>query len=477
MLFFIFPIVCYSQVTKQANQSISQNQIDFSGLPADVYSEEYENKKAALSQYNHRELIELGYFVDHSTTSVTYSANGNDRDQCFDPYIPVDTMTYTPVPRNDDGSLYIDDIGFTFSFCGTDYTDLYINTNGNLSFDNPVGVFSPNGFPYFEKMVAPFWADVDTRNTNCGQAWYQLFGNYMIVSWEEVGWYNFNCSPLNTFQVIISDGTAPIIGVGNNIQFRYGDMEWTTGQASGGGPFGGFAATVGYNSGDNTNFEQIGRFSVDSDDYDGPFDNDDGVHWLDFKCFDFNSAGGTFDLTCQDITRSLDANCTLTITPDEVGLTTTSGCASVELELDISTFSCINEGDNIVEVTATSNGQTITCNAIVTITTENCPIISIDPVGPFCEEDPVETLIGTPAGGTWGPGAPGGQLDPAALGPGIHTITYTNPSACPETTSIDVEVFDSPDVTIGPIPAQFCEDEGSILLTATGTGGGWKLYL
>ena len=252
-------------------------------------------------------------------------------------------------------------------------------------------------------------------------------------------------------------------------------MEWTTGQASGGGPFGGSAATVGYNSGDNQNFEQIGRFSVDSYDYDGPFDNDDGVHWLDFKCFVFNSAGGDFDLTCEDIVRSLDGNCTLTITPEDVGTTTSSGCAAVELELDINTFSCVNEGDNIVEVTATSNGQTITCSAIVTITTENCPIISIDQVGPFCQDDPAETLIGTPPGGTWGPGAPGGTLDPGSLGPGVHTITYTNDNSCPNTTSIDVEIYASPDVFITPNPAEFCEDDGSLLLTATGSGGDGNL--
>ena len=477
MLFFLFPLVCFSQINTQATtQPLEENQ-SLSGLPADVYSKEYESKKAALYNLSYRDLVEQGYIIEGIANMPLPQQNnaGNSRAVCNDPYIPVNPLTYTAVPRNDDGSLYIADIGFVFSFCGSSYSDLYINTNGNLSFDNPVGQFSPNGFPYPEKMVAPFWADVDTRNTACGQAWYRIYPNYMIVSWEEVGWYNMQCNPLNTFQVIISDGTAPIIGVGNNIQFRYADMAWTTGEASGGGPFGGSAATVGYNSGDNQNFEQVGRFNVDSDDYDGPFDNDDGVHWLDNKCFVFNSGGGTFDLTCQDIVRSLDNNCSITITPDEVGTTNVSGCTTVEMEIDLNTFNCSNEGDNTVTVTATSGLQTLTCTAIVTITTENCPIISLDQVGPLCENDDPLTLSANPPGGTWSPEAPGGTLDPSALGPGFYTVTYTNDNSCPNTISIDVEIFDSPDVTISPDPSQFCEDDGSILLTATGTGGNGTL--
>ena len=182
LLFFILPVVSFAQISEQAQKHSTKKTDIFSGLPADVYSQEYENKKAELSKLSHRQLIELGIGAyQNPSTSISFS-NGGDRAVCNDPYIPVDTLTYTPVPRNDDGSLYIDDIGFTFSFCGSNYSSLYINTNGNLSFDNPVGQFSPNGFPYPEKMVAPFWADVDTRNTACGQAWYQLFGNYMIVS-------------------------------------------------------------------------------------------------------------------------------------------------------------------------------------------------------------------------------------------------------------------------------------------------------
>ena len=171
LLFIIFPLVCFSQINTQVEKHFLKDNQTNNGLPSDVYSESYETKKASLYGLSYRELLDLGYI--NEVPAINAPSNGGERAQCNDPYIPVDQNAYVAVPRNDDGSLYISDIGFPFSFCGSTYTDLYINTNGNLSFDNPVGQFSPNGFPYPEKMVAPFWADVDTRNTACGQAWYR----------------------------------------------------------------------------------------------------------------------------------------------------------------------------------------------------------------------------------------------------------------------------------------------------------------
>ena len=39
-----------------------------------------------------------------------------------------------------------------------------MNNNGNVSFQTPYSTYSAQGFPNASfKMVAPFWADVDTR--------------------------------------------------------------------------------------------------------------------------------------------------------------------------------------------------------------------------------------------------------------------------------------------------------------------------
>ncbi|MBK8582719.1 MAG: hypothetical protein IPL86_13105 [Flavobacteriales bacterium] len=77
---------------------------------------------------------------------------------------------------------------------------------------------------------------------------------------------------LNTFQLIISDGTDPAIPGGNNVSFCYGryamDHRGCIGRHW---RFGGTPATVGANRGDGINYLQLGQFDHDSTDWDGPF--------------------------------------------------------------------------------------------------------------------------------------------------------------------------------------------------------------
>lgn len=111
-------------------------------------------------------------------------------------------------------------------------------------------------------MIAPFWADVDTRASGSGQVFMRNTGtNKFAVAWDHVGYYDEQTDKLNTFQVLISDGNDSSMGIGNNVCFCYGDMQWTTGSASSGsGGFGGTYATVGINKGDGVSFSQIGRY-------------------------------------------------------------------------------------------------------------------------------------------------------------------------------------------------------------------------
>ncbi len=165
---------------------------------------------------------------------------------CNGPASPTD-----PCRRNDDDYSFVVPLGFTFDLYGSPQTEVYINNNGNLSFDGGYCTFTSTGFPVAGyPMVAPFWADVDTRSSdnNCGVAWMKQGPNYLAVTYDHVGYYGEppHTDLLSTFQVIISDGTYELMGIGNNVCFCYGDMQWTTGDASGGvGGFWGFPATVG----------------------------------------------------------------------------------------------------------------------------------------------------------------------------------------------------------------------------------------
>lgn len=211
--------------------------------------------------------------------------------------IPRDGTFILAMAPNDDGSSSLITLPFTFCLFGDNYTTCYINNNGNVSFGSPYSAFSSTGFPVGGyPMVAPFWADVDTRS--CGSVWYKVESNRLIVIWEETGYYANECDKLNTFEVILTDGTDGTIGVGKNVAFSYADMAWTTGSASGGvGGFGGTPATVGINKGDGIDYALVGRFDHAGTDYDGPTGAADGVDWLDEKDFVFDGCEGEIFVT------------------------------------------------------------------------------------------------------------------------------------------------------------------------------------
>lgn len=208
--------------------------------------------------------------------------------------VPRDSLATPSVPGTiaDDGSSGLINLPFNFCFYGQTQNSFYINANGNISFGAPWVTFTSNAFPTNNfSMIAPFWGDVDNSgdplNHNIG---YEIFSNFAVFIWDAVGYYDVHYDKRNTFQLVISDGTSSIIPGGNNIAFIYGDMQWTTGDFSGGqNGFGGTPATVGANLGDGVNYFQLGRFDHAGTDYDGPVGNNDGVSWLDYQVFAFDA--------------------------------------------------------------------------------------------------------------------------------------------------------------------------------------------
>jgi hypothetical protein len=70
-------------------------------------------------------------------------------------------------------------------------------------------------------MVAPFWADVDTRE-GLGQVWVKKLypsRKVYLAAWNSVGYYDTKGDKRNTFMVMISDGNDPGMGIGKNICF------------------------------------------------------------------------------------------------------------------------------------------------------------------------------------------------------------------------------------------------------------------
>ena len=158
-------------------------------------------------------------------------------------------------PGNDDGSVGPVSIGFAqpINFFGGMYSQLYVNNNGNVTFDNPLSTFTPfDLFTANRVIIAPFFGDVDTRNSND-----TMYGSGMVggnaafgVSWRDVGYFSRANDKLNTFQLVMIDRTDT--GAGNfDFELNYDKIQWETGGFSGGsGGLGGSSARAGYSNGD-----------------------------------------------------------------------------------------------------------------------------------------------------------------------------------------------------------------------------------
>jgi hypothetical protein len=197
-----------------------------------------------------------------------------------DPTMAVYGATY----MNDDASSSPITLPFSFNFYGVNYNTVFINNNGNISFNTYYSQFTANPFPDPSyNMIAPFWADVDTRDFSSGSGGavlYKMTPTALIVRWLNVGYYNMHFDKLNSFQLIITNGSDPLLPPGTNVGYCYDNMEWTTGDVTGAGGYGS-PATVGVNQGNGVDYFQAGTFNHPSNFFDGPYNSPDGVHWLD----------------------------------------------------------------------------------------------------------------------------------------------------------------------------------------------------
>ena len=156
-----------------------------------------------------------------------------------------------PTGRNDDGFSGPINLGFSLNFFGTNYTQFWINNNGNISFGNGIAAFTPvgpTGAP--QPIISPFFADVDTRGAGSGVVHLLQLSNEDIVTWDHVGYFSGNDDKLNTFQLVLRGPDFSVPSDEGQIGFFYTTMQWETGDASGGsGGFGGSPAAVGFGDG------------------------------------------------------------------------------------------------------------------------------------------------------------------------------------------------------------------------------------
>ncbi len=230
--------------------------------------------------------------VQSPVQSIKPTSN-QDKNGACNCLIPLDNTFNLAMTPNDDWSSGFITLPFSFDFYGTLYDSVVINNNGNVSFLAPYFEYTANAFPDPTfNMIAPFWGDVDTRSPNGGNVWYKVTNDALIVVWDHVGYFDQHDDLVNTFQLVISNGSDTLIHGSNNVSFCYGDMQWTTGDASNGsGGIGGSPANVGVNIGNGIDFFQVGLFDDHGTFFDGPYGLNDRVDFLDGQEVYFDLAG------------------------------------------------------------------------------------------------------------------------------------------------------------------------------------------
>jgi len=168
----------------------------------------------------------------------------------------VPVFNTNTLARNDDGSTGLVPIGFDVNFFGVMRNAGYVNNNGNFTFDQALATFTPFDLTSTgRQIIAPFFADVDTRSA--GEP--VRYGNGVIngqrvfgVNYLDVDYFpsSVDHTARNFFQVILTDRSD--IAMGDfDIEFNYDQIQWETGGASGGNAngLGGSSARVGYSNG------------------------------------------------------------------------------------------------------------------------------------------------------------------------------------------------------------------------------------
>eukprot|EP00731_Ephydatia_muelleri_P016532 Em0009g956a len=171
----------------------------------------------------------------------------------------------TLLPRTNDGSSPSIALPSPFLFFGTNYSTIYVNNNGDLSFGLAWLTWSPTAFPIsIYPVVAIYQADVDTRGI--GSVWYRVTQNatllakaandiraltgtsvslqwLFIATWDHVGYFYNGTDKTNTFQAVLAKDNVRSYAI---FQYADGLIQWPSS-----------GAQVGFNAGNNVNYVNI----------------------------------------------------------------------------------------------------------------------------------------------------------------------------------------------------------------------------
>ncbi len=201
--------------------------------------------------------------IDAVSGTLTYTAPSNN------PYTADydasgsnfnDISGGTPITTLGDDASVSQAIGFNFDFYGTTYTDVFIGSNGVVTFGGGSTEYANDDFSASGVIdttntdtasglpgIAAFWTDLNPSDGDSGDIYVSQTTeggvNVLIVQWDDIVPYNGGAGEGGTFQVVLFEGT-------NNIEVRYSDVIFD------GANDGGASATIGVSDGTTSNFTQ-----------------------------------------------------------------------------------------------------------------------------------------------------------------------------------------------------------------------------
>lgn len=146
----------------------------------------------------------------------------------------LDSYSGNSFYSTDDDSTDAIGIGFDIHFANTVYTSLFINNNGNVTFDFPSGVANPSSIlgglaEQGGPVLAPFFADVDTTYTYPLTYGTGTLGGHsaFVVTWDDVASFGQPLA-LNRFQLVLIDRSD--VSAGDfDFEFDYDHIGWDAG--------------------------------------------------------------------------------------------------------------------------------------------------------------------------------------------------------------------------------------------------------
>ncbi len=131
---------------------------------------------------------------------------------------PLALGEWVKLDLTDDGSSLLK-LPFAFTFFNSIQNTVWVNANGNLSFDSAVGNFAPEYFPLNVPMLAPFWTDLQKSSmySNSG-IYYLLEENSLRILYQNMALYEKDPANTLTFEVILKEKSSKRSG---NVAFVY----------------------------------------------------------------------------------------------------------------------------------------------------------------------------------------------------------------------------------------------------------------